>query len=201
MNFWGILLLITIALSGGILIGRMPSLVTYSAVSFLLIIGMTVNIVRRFLGKPKVSEAVLILENRRIKRWAILVPILCLLNVIVSASNLSSPNSNSWPFIILWLGIAIYSIFDMYVRPSFISDEGINIRNDFIPWHDIKSYSYFDWNEIEFEWAKPTIFREYTFRLRPYPHDLVSREQINAVLSKYLPRTESSELEVTQQPS
>lgn len=201
MNFWVTLFLLSAALSGGILIGRMPSSVAYSAVSFLLIVGLTYNIISRFLGKPRVSEALLILENKQIKRLAILVPIMCLVMVMVTASNISSSNSDSWFLIIVWSSVAIHGIFDMYVRPSFISEKGINIRNNFIPWNDIKSYTYFDWNEVEFEWAKPTIFGKQTFRLRPYPHDLVTGEQINTVLSKFLPRKKASELEVTQQPT
>lgn len=121
----------------------------------------------------------------------------CIALFILSLDTTYSLTSSLWAF---WVFVIISNVVNMFIPATFFTNKGISIRGNFTPWQKIKSYKYFDWNEIEFVWAKPTLFGNKSFRLRPYPHDLVSGEQINAILSKHLPRTEVSELEATQQP-
>jgi hypothetical protein len=194
-------LLLTIALQWGTYLVPQIPWQTRGYLSLLFYIFFTVyKIINEFFRIPRPSEAVLTLEERRLHPLGIPILVICVLFIIWSITNPTSTYP-SWYYTLFWSCLLLSSIFTLYMPPVFLTDKGISMRGNFTPWHKIKSYTYFDWNEIEFMWAKPTLFGVKSFRLRPYPHKLVSGNQINAVLSKHLPRTEVSELETVQQTS
>lgn len=93
----------------------------------------------------------------------------------------------------LWY-VLILLLLDVRIPPVSLTNKGVRIRDNLISRKEFKEYSYFDWNEIEFVYAKPAWYRNKSFRLRPYPHDFVTGEQIRSVVSNYLPYVEPVEI-------
>jgi hypothetical protein len=83
------------------------------------------------------------------------------------------------------------------IEPTvYFTEQGIRVKEGFFEWDKFKSYRFIRDNEVELVLVNPLWVRygrsrkrrtKRSLRLRPHPHDRVSKEELEVFLSTFLP--------------